>query len=338
MDYEVIATLGPSSADAATWRAMLDAGATGFRLNTSHLSLEQLHGWLGRLDAFFSTSSERPLPTRPPLALDLQGSKWRLGQFAAFDLREGQRIELVHAADSQRENVLPVPHADFFRAAAVSDGKIVLNDARILLEVEALDGEQMRARVTRGGAIASNKGITLAASAYRSEALSEKDRAILEETRDFPGIRYAISYVKDAAEMAGYRAWIQALPGKPAYLIAKLERRQAVEAAQEVAAWADELWLCRGDLGAELGLVDMAAAVQRFSEQARQFPVPAMLAGQVLEHMTGQPAPTRSEVCYLHDALIKSYHGVVLSDETAIGLYPVESCRAAALFKKAQPD
>jgi pyruvate kinase len=329
MDYEIIATLGPSSADAATWRAMLDAGATAFRLNTSHLSLKELHGWLERLDAFFAA-----LPARPSLALDLQGSKWRLGQFAAFELREGQRIELVRAADSQRENILPVPHADFFRAAAVSDGKIVLNDARILLEVEALDGEQMRARVIQGGAIASNKGITLAVSAYRSEALSEKDRAILEETREFPDIRYAISYVKDAMEMAGYHTWIHALPGKPACLISKLERRQAVEAAQEVAAWADELWLCRGDLGAELGLVDMAAAVQRFSEQAGQFPVPAMLAGQVLEHMTGQPTPTRSEVCYLHDALLKGYRGIVLSDETAIGRYPVDSCRTAAMFKQ----
>ncbi|RPI96696.1 MAG: hypothetical protein EHM39_10605, partial [Chloroflexi bacterium] len=190
------------------------------------------------------------------------------------------------------------------------------------------------------GWIAPNKGITLAASEYRSESMSEKDRAILEQTRSFPAVRYAISYVKDAAEMAGYRAWAHAFPGNAfprnaPYLIAKLERRQAVEAAEQIAAWADELWLCRGDLGAELGLVDMAAAVQRFSEEAGRFRVPAIMAGQVLEHMTGQPAPTRSEVCYLYEALTKGYHGLVLSDETAIGRYPVESCQVAALFKKA---
>ncbi len=332
MQYDIVATLGPSSADPTLWQAMLDAGVTDFRLNTSHLSLEQLHGWLERLDAFFI-----PLQTRPPLTLDLQGSKWRLGQFASFELREGQRIELVQAALSGQANVLPVPHADFFRAAAVSDGKIVLNDAKILLELEHIGQEALTARVTRGGNIAPNKGITLASSEFRSEALSEKDRAILQQTRNFAAIRYAISYIKDAAEMAGYRSWISGLPGSRAYLIAKLERRQAVAEAQQIAAWSEALWLCRGDLGAELGLVDMAAAVHKFSAEVERFRIPAILAGQVLEHMTTQPTPTRSEVCYLHDALAQGYRGVVLSDETAIGKYPLESCRAAALFKTGQP-
>jgi pyruvate kinase len=332
MQYEIIVTLGPASADAAAWRALLDAGATQFRLNTSHLTLNQLRAWLERLDAFFST-----LPTRPPLALDLQGSKWRLGQFTAFVLEEGKRIELVHSPASAQATVLPVPHADFFRAAAVSDGKIVLNDAKVLLQLESMGQDSLTARVIRGGEIAPNKGITLVASDFRSEALSEKDRAILEQARGFTSIRYAISYIKDAAEMAIYRAWASRLPGPPAYLIAKLERRQAVAEAQQIAAWSDELWLCRGDLGAELGLTAMAAAVQGFSEQAGNFSVPAILAGQVLEHMTGQPTPTRSEVCYLHDALTKGYRGVVLSDETAIGRYPVESCQAAALFRTIPP-
>ncbi len=333
MEYEIIATLGPSSAVPAMWRAMLDVGATAFRLNTSHLTVEQLRGWLDRLDTFFLN-----LQKRPPLVLDLQGSKWRLGQFAAFDLEEGQHIELVYAAQSATPGSLPVPHPDFFQAAAVSDGRIVLDDAKVFLELESMGQERLAARVTRGGSISSNKGITLAQSDYRSEALSEKDQIILQQTRDFDGVRYAISYIKDAAEMSAYRGWIKALPGRAADLIAKLERRQAVAEAEFITAFAEELWLCRGDLGAELGLVDMAVAVQRFSEQAGSFSVPVILAGQVLEHMTAQPAPTRSEVCYLHDALARGYRGVVLSDETAIGRYPVESCQAAALFKTAPPD
>jgi pyruvate kinase len=137
--------------------------------------------------------------------------------------------------------------------------------------------------------------------------------------------------------MAGYRAGfdrqVDRLAGHPAYLIAKLERGPALDEAGLIAASADELWLCRGDLGAELGLREMALAVRRFSEGAARCPVPVYLAGQVLEHMTGQPNPTRSEVCYLYDALAQGYHGVVLSDETAIGRYPVESCAAAAMFK-----
>ncbi len=328
MEYELIATLGPSSDNAVVWQSMLAAGATAFRLNTSHLSLDQLQAWLAKLDPFLTA-----LDPRPPLVLDLQGSKWRLGQFKAFELGDGQRVELVNAAAADRPGVLPVPHADFFRAAPVSSGKIVLNDAKILLETETNEPGLLRARVTRGGNIASNKGITFTASDYRSETLSEKDQAILQQTRGFPYIRYAISYVKDGQEMAGYRIRFNALAGGPVYLIAKLERGPAMEEAQQVAVSADELWLCRGDLGAELGLIDMAIAVQRFSERAGRFLVPVILAGQVLEHMTVQPTATRSEVCYLYDALTRGYSGIVLSDETAIGHYPVESCRNAALFK-----
>ena len=178
------------------------------------------------------------------------------------------------------------------------------------------------------GEISSHKGITFTASAYRAENLSEKDRSILEVTRGLAWVRYAISYVRDAAEMARYRALIQ-----PAYLIAKLERGPAMIEAQQVAEFADELWLCRGDLGAEVGLVDMAAATRHFSALVPELPVPAIMAGQVLEHMTDQPVPTRSEVCYLHDTLAAGYRGFVLSDEAAVGRYPVESCRAAALFR-----
>jgi len=123
------------------------------------------------------------------------------------------------------------------------------------------------------------------------------------------------------------------LAGEALYLIAKLERGPAMADSARIARSANELWLCRGDLGAELGLKEMAEAAARFSEQIPRLPVPAIMAGQVLEHMSEHPTPTRSEVCYLHDTLARGYQGFVLSDETAIGKYPVESCRIAGMFK-----
>jgi len=324
-DYDVIATLGPGSVGTVTWQAMLSAGATGLRLNTSHLTLAQVHAWLARLGAFLAAQDPRP-----PLVLDLQGSKWRLGDFPAFDLTAGLKVEIVLAAATDRPRVLPVPHPDFFQAAALSDGEIVLNDAKSRLALESAGSDTLITRVTRGGQIAPRKGITYASSGYRQEGLSEKDRAVFAETRGLAGVRYAVSYVRDAAEMARYRRQC----GASTYLIAKLERRPAVDEAAEIAACVDELWLCRGDLGAELGTRAMAEAVSRFSAGVAQLPVPALMAGQVLEHMTAHPTPTRSEVCYLHDTLTRGYRGFVLSDEAAIGRYPVESCRAAAMFRK----
>ncbi|MEW5957264.1 MAG: pyruvate kinase [Chloroflexota bacterium] len=324
MDYEIIVTLGPSSETESIWPALLAAGATGFRLNTSHLTLAQLRAWLDRLRPFLA--ERNPLP---PLILDLQGSKWRLGDFPACELAAGQRVTLVGAAAIERPQLLPVPHPDFFQAAALSSGEIVLDDARVRLVIESLASDSLTARVIQGGALVARKGITYTSSKYRQESLSEKDQTIVADTRHLSFIRYALSYVKDAVEMARYRAYC----GEAAYLIAKLERQPAVEQARPIAGAADELWLCRGDLGAELGARAMAETVARFAAEVKLLPAPVFLAGQVLEHLTEHPAPTRSEVCHLYDLLKQGYRGVVLSDETAIGRDPVASCRAAALFR-----
>lgn len=324
MSYEIIATLGPSSCTPQCWQEMIAAGVTAFRLNSSHLSLPGVVDWVERLRLFFDQNG-----TALPVVVDLQGSKWRLGELEARELASGSLVRLVCAAKTEAPDTLPVPHADFFRAAPASGREIRLNDARVLLEIESVEADAIRARVVRGGPISAHKGITYAQSDFRSEGLSEKDRAVLQGTQQYPFVRYAISYLKNAEEMIAYRKQI----GAPTYLIAKLERGEAVEQAAAIAAEADEVWLCRGDLGAELGLADMAAAAHRFSAGVHAIPIPVILAGQVLEHMTSQPAPTRSEVCCLYDALAQGYAGFVLSDETAVGRYPVESCRVAALFE-----
>jgi pyruvate kinase len=325
MDYDIIATLGPGSNNSSIWQSMLSAGATAFRLNTSHLTISQLNIWLDSYRVFISGQK-----TKPPMVLDLQGSKWRLGRFSPYELMEGQIIDLVEAETSEQANTLPVPHRDFFVAAATSSDEILLNDGRILLNVKLRGEKDLRTIVVRGGKISSHKGITFVNNSYRKESLSEKDQTIFEETRHLNFVRYAISYIKDAAEMTRYRT----LLGKSAYLIAKLERANPVlEETAQVARQVNEMWLCRGDLGAEMGIKGMAQAVQRFSQTVNRYHIPVYLAGQVLEHMVDQPSPTRSEVCYLYEALTRGYSGIVLSDETAIGKYPVESCLSAALFR-----
>jgi pyruvate kinase len=324
MIYDIVATLGPASQDERTWERMLAAGVTGFRLNTSHLSLPDLDRWVARLDPFLAGRNPRPA-----LILDLQGSKWRLGRFPVASLITGQTVTLVCAASSPGGDALPVPHPDFFQVAPRSGAELALSDAKIRLSVLTASARSMQARVLQGGEISSGKGITYLASTYRQESLGAKDRQILERTRPLASVRYALSYVRDAAEMARYRALI----GPSAHLIAKLERPQALAEADGIAASANEVWLCRGDLGAELDDRAMAESVHRFSGRVRALAAPALLAGQVLEHMAEHPAPTRSEVCCLYDALARGYRGVVLSDETAVGRYPIESCRTAALFR-----
>ncbi len=323
-NYEIIATLGPPSEVEAVWSSMLSAGVTAFRLNTSHLDLGQLWAWLDRLTSFLNARQPRPA-----LVLDLQGSKWRLGQFAPLEVVKGQTIELMLATSTDQPNHLPVPHADFFQAALLSSPELRLNDAKVHLRVESIVDGHLRARVTRGGSLSAHKGVTYLASDFRSEAFSEKDQEIIRQTKGLLKIRYAISYLRDATELHRYRTRL----GPQAYLIAKLERAPAIAEAEQIATEANELWVCRGDLGAELGLPGMARAVHALSRRVHQLNCPVMMAGQVLEHMTTADAPTRAEVCALYDALSLGYHGFVLSDETAIGHDPVEACQSAAMFR-----
>jgi len=324
VNYALVATLGPATSGPDAWQRLLDAGATSFRLNTSHLTLSELERWMDALLSFRSSGG-----AYRSLILDLQGSKWRLGSFTAEALAEGDELTLVCEPDSRKRGVLPVPHEDFFRAS-YAGGSIALNDARVHAEIVRVGDLSVTARVTRGGEISAGKGITLPAADYRSERLLPKDLQIHERTRNLEGIEYAVSYVRDAQEMARYRKLLGT--GRP--LIAKLERPQAMIEADAVATHADAVWVCRGDLGAELGLTEMAAAVSRFSRDMGRIRVPVYMAGQLLEHMTHSPQPTRSEVCHLYDLLVSGYLGFVLSDETAVGGYAAESCAAAAAFRR----
>ncbi|NLG70961.1 MAG: hypothetical protein GX495_02795 [Chloroflexi bacterium] len=324
MNYQIVATLGPGSSRPSVWNDMIQAGVTAFRLNTSHLSTKQLQQWLQDLQDFFLQEK-----VQIPVVLDLQGSKWRLGQFPPFELIRGQQVQILPAASFDRPGKLPVPHPDFFSAARISAADLYLDDARIHLQVRSIQPDCILADIVEGGVIRPRKGITFYASDYRIETLRASDQAVLELARPYGFVRYAISYVKDGAEMGRYRSFI----GASAYLTAKIERGPSVEEALAIAASADELWLCRGDLGAELGLRSMAEAVSRFTGLLPEIQVPVLLAGQVFEHMVENPSPTRAEICGLYDALAAGYQGVVLSDETAAGRYPVESCRTAAIFK-----
>jgi len=334
MKYQIVVTLGPATNREDMWQMLLEAGATAFRLNTSHFALEELEAWLDRIAHFLVNLADRKLADRLPVILDLQAGKWRIGTVEAAAVDAGQSVELVVGDDPADDGgvsgpfLLPVPHPDFFVAARSSSGEIAVNDARVILQIESVGEQRITARVVRGGEVTTGKGITIVGSRYRKEELNHKDRRIAELGRPYPFVRYALSYVKDAGEMRNYKD----LFDPSTYLVAKLERASAVRQAERIAQAADELWICRGDLGAEMGAAAMAEELFRFSKLVERIPKPVFLAGQVLEHMTEHPTPTRSEISYLYEVLLRGFRGVVLSDETAVGKFPVESCRTAALF------
>lgn len=307
--FLVTATVGPASWSIAD--ELVEAGADALRVNASHLQATELRARLCEI---------RDLSSEVPIVVDLQGAKMRLGW---FDMREIRPSEIVtfSAAPSESEREIPLPHPALFET--VSRGQtLTIDDGRVSLCVEDISGARLQAKALRGGALRPRKGVNIIEHPVELEELAEADVAAIDAVRQTDGVQLALSFMRDGREAA----WVEALsPG--CRLAGKIERAEAVQSLGNIAKQVDEIWICRGDLGEQIGYGDMARFVA--SLDPGTLDVPVMMAGQVLEHLTAHNRPTRSEICHLFDLVTRGYGGIVLSDETAIGTDPVNAVRAA---------
>jgi pyruvate kinase len=255
-----------------------------------------------------------------PIVLDLQGAKMRLGLFAPRAVGHGDRVRFALESDGKVD--LPLPHPELF--VAISPGETIsVDDAKLRFRVERATLDSLDTVCLAGGTLEPRKGVNRLEHPVDLADLCMSDVRAIECTKHMGDIQYALSFVSDPAELD----WVRSrAPGAP--VVAKIERREAVERIEPIARCSDAIWICRGDLGAQLGMAGLARAVQ--SINPRSLCCPVLMAGQVLEHLTLHRTPTRSEVCHLADLLERGYSGVVLSDETAIGHDPVNATHQAA--------
>ncbi len=305
----LVATLGPASLHLAA--ELAGAGATGLRLNASHMLPRKLG------DAARAVRATCP---EVPIVVDLQGAKMRLGTFAARPVARGERLCFAGTPNGVGE--IPLPHPELFRAVGTGD-TLSCSDGRIRLRVIACDATRLEAECLDDGMLRPRKGINVLEHPVDLEGLSEFDVAHVRATCELPRMHYAFSFMKDGREAA----WVREYAGE-APVVGKIERLEATHGVPSIAAHVDEAWVCRGDLGAQVGLPAMARFIGAFDPRTVDRPV--LMAGQVLEHLTRHPAPTRSEVCHVFDLLARGYAGIVLSDETAVGADPVRAVTVAA--------
>lgn len=297
---DLVATLGPSSLPCA--QAVVAAGATRLRLNGSHMTAASVDQALRQI--------RREVPD-VPVVLDLQGAKMRLGHFAERSLSAGD--DLVLTLDPENDGI-PLPHPELFRALRTGD-TLRCDDDRVRLRVMVVTPERINVRALHRGTLRPRKGVNVMEHPVELDGLTPSDAEQIEVAGAHAGVQLACSFVRDGRELG----WVAArAPG--AHLIAKVERQESIDQLNELEAAADELWICRGDLGAQIGLGPLARWLHGFVPGERGKPF--LIAGQVLEHLTRHASATRSEVCHLFDLLSRGYAGVVLSDETAIGHDP----------------
>ncbi len=306
----LIVTLGPASYGLA--RRMADAGADAFRLNASHLRPEELAA---------RVADARAAAPRLPVVVDLQGAKMRIGEFEPRAVRDGDTV--VFGAGG-----VPLPHPELF--ASVARGETLsVHDGRLLFEITAVAADRITTRCRRGGRLAPRKGANLLEHPVSLRALTAADAAAIAAGAGAGAAEFAFSFMEDGREAA----WVRAAAPPGARVSGKVERAEAVAALGAIAAACDDAWICRGDLGAQLGPAGLARAVAAIDPRAHARPL--LMAGQVLQSLTRQRDVTRSEVCHVHDLLARGFAGIVLSDETAVGQHPIEAVAAARALLRA---
>ena len=308
-----MATLGPVSRDETVLRGLVRAGVDLFRLNLSHGTQEQHRETLRRVRRVAAEEG-----CHLPVVLDLMGPRYRLGTIPDEPrlLKVNQEVVLgpeAHDVD------LPVDPEIIEHLKA--DERVLIDGGLIELRVLSKQGDRVRAKVINGGPVKTRKGINLPDSDLPFE-VSAKDRAdivfAVAEGADY----LAASYVGEAAHVEAVRAVVSAAGGRIP-IIAKIERKTAIEKLDEITDAADGMMVARGDLGVEVPLYTVPVLQKRIVAAGRLSGKPVIVATQMLESMVEQPRPTRAEATDVANAVFDGADALMLSGETAAGKYPV---------------
>ncbi|NBC20877.1 MAG: pyruvate kinase [Alphaproteobacteria bacterium] len=310
---KIVATLGPGSRSPDTVRLLAEAGVNVFRLNFSHGNHDD-HARTCEAVRAAEARVDRPLA----VLADLQGPKVRVGRFPGGEIRLGFNAEfdLVAEETTQREGVIPLPHAEILRVLEEGD-RILCNDGLITLDVIA-GAPAPRVRSPLPGKLSDKKGFTVRGKALPVSALTDKDEADLAFAMQLDVDFVALSFVQTPGDVETARALIT----NKAPLIAKLEKPAAMQHLDEIIAAADGVMVARGDLGVEFPAEQVPIIQRRIVRRARAAGKPVIVATQMLESMVEHAAPTRAEASDVASAIYQGADAVMLSAETAVGRHP----------------
>lgn len=329
---KIVATIGPASTDPDMLRALVAAGMDGARLNFSHGDHAD-HA--ARMNLIRAVQDEigRPLA----VIADLQGPKFRVAALAApIEVVKGEELTLVgsEVAVDGAISVSPAVIADVLQAGH----DVLIDDGLIRLKVEEVENGRARCAVIVGGTISSNKGVNLPGVPVPIPSLTRKDVADLEFALSIGADFVALSFVRSAADVRDLRKLIDDA-GSPARVIAKIEKAEAVDALDDILIETDGVMVARGDLGVEIGPAAVPLIQKRIILRALERGKPVITATQMLESMIHQPEPTRAEASDVANAILDGTSAVMLSGETAVGEYPVESVATMdAIAREIEPS
>lgn len=323
---KIVATIGPASRDKDTLEKLVQAGMNVARLNFSHGAYEE-HSEAIRTIRSLSRVHKRSIA----ILLDLQGPKLRIGK-----LENGKPVELsagddfcitTHACTGTAKKV-STSYPNLAKDVQPGD-RILLDDGLIRLQVESVDGTDIHCRVKIGGFLKEKKGINLPGVSVSEPCLSVKDKRDINFGIKNKVDYFALSFVRTAEDIVTIKEVLNR-QGSTIPVVAKIEKPEAVQNLESILKVTDAIMVARGDLGVELNPELVPTIQKQIIQTAMGMSVPVITATQMLETMSQNPIPTRAEASDVANAIFDGTDAVMLSAETASGLYPVTAVEMMA--------
>ncbi|MCG5433491.1 pyruvate kinase [Mycobacterium sp. MYCO198283] len=322
---KIVCTLGPATSTDESVRALVEAGMDVARLNFSH-------GEHGDHKASYDRVRVASDATGHAVGIlaDLQGPKIRLGRFAdgPTTWRTGETIRITVDDVEGTHDRVSTTYKRLAQDAAPGD-RVLVDDGNVGLIVDRIDGNDVVCRVTEGGKVSNNKGMSLPGMNVSAPALSDKDIEDLEFALRLGVDFVALSFVRSPGDIELVHDVMDRV-GRRVPVIAKLEKPEAIDNLEAVVLAFDAVMVARGDLGVELPLEEVPLVQKRAIQMARENAKPVIVATQMLESMIENSRPTRAEASDVANAVLDGADAVMLSGETSVGHYPIEAVKTMA--------
>lgn len=313
---KIVATLGNVSSSPEMLASLTAAGVNVFRLNFSHGTREE-QGL--RIDAIRALEAKTGVPSC--ILADLQGPKFRVGEIAeGATVQADERITFDLDTKKGNANIVGLPHKEIFKTI-FPGARLLMDDGKLVFRVVSVDTKKFVADVLVGGPLKSRKGVNLPDMTLDTNPLTQKDLDDLSYALDKGVDWVALSFVQRASDVIAARTIV----GKRAVLMSKIEKPAALNELSDIIAASDGIMVARGDLGVELPPEHLPGWQKTIISKCRLVGKPVVVATQMLESMIDSPAPTRAEASDVAGAVFDGADAVMLSAETAVGQYPVES-------------
>ncbi len=328
---KIVATIGPATESPERIKELVKAGATTFRLNFSHGDHAE-HA--KRIATIREVSAE--VGVHIGILQDLQGPKIRLGKFndGPINLSNGDKFILTSRDVDCDKNIATVTYDKLAKEVSAGN-RILLDDGRVEMRVEKVDTEQQNLHcvVTVGGVLSNNKGVNFPDVALSVRALTDKDKNDLTFGLQHSVDWIALSFVRNPSDMQEIKELIKN-QGFSTPVIAKIEKFEAIDQIDAILPLCDGVMVARGDLGVEMPAEEVPLLQKDLIQKSNSLGIPIITATQMLDSMASSPRPTRAEVSDVANAILDGTDAVMLSNETAVGDYPVESVMTMATIAK----